>query len=284
MMARQVAAPACIARAGGTNSPALGGRVAMPWLFTLILAVHVGGGAVALASFWGAVLTRKGGRAHRAWGRVFSAAIYTASAMALGMGTLSLRWPLAMHPELSDETLYRGLFGWMMIYLGLLTISMTRYGLKMVANKRDHAANRHWTMLALQLLVLVAAVNCAVQGVLLRQPLMMLVSVIGFGTTLTYLWYLLRPDPPRGAYLPEHLKAMVATGIAAYTAFLSVGLVDMFPEHAFNPVLWAVPTIIGMALIVHFLRQYAPRTAAPAAQSAPSSVSSAANTSGIRSR
>ena len=102
--------------------------------------------------------------------------------MALGMGGLSLVWPLAMHPGLTDEALYRGLFGWMMLYLAVLTISMTRYGLMMVANKRDHPANRHWSMVALQIVVLAAAVNCAVHGVILEQPLMILVSVIGFGT------------------------------------------------------------------------------------------------------
>jgi hypothetical protein len=61
--------------------------------------------------------------------------------------------------------------------------------------------------------------------------------------------------PGRLDYIPEHLKAMVATGIAAYTAFLSVGLVDMFPAHAFNPIIWAVPTVIGMGLIIWFLRR-----------------------------
>ena len=226
----------------------------MPWLFHIILAVHVGAGIVALTSFWGAVATRKGGPLHRRWGAAFSAAIYAASYMALGMGLLSLRWPLAMHPGLTDEPLYRGLFGWMMLYLGLLTLSMTRYGLKMVANRRDHPANRHWTMVALQILVLAAAVNCAWHGIVLRQPLMIGVSIIGFGTTLTYLWYMFRPDPARGDYIAEHLKAMVATGIAAYTAFLSVGLVEMFPAHAFNPAIWALPTVAGMAIIIHFLR------------------------------
>jgi uncharacterized membrane protein len=181
------------------------------------------------------------------------------------MGGLSLVWPLAMHPGLTDEALYRGLFGWMMLYLAVLTLSMTRYGLMMVANKRNHAANRHWSMVALQIVVLVAAVNCAVHGVILEQPLMILVSVIGFGTTLTYLWYMFRPSPGRTDYIPEHLKAMVATGIAAYTAFLSVGLVDMFPAHAFNPVIWAVPTVIGMALIIWFLRRFkAPQKAVAA--------------------
>ena len=228
----------------------------MPTLFRLILVFHVIAGAMALTSFWGSVATRKGGAAHRQWGRVFTTAIYIASVMALGMGILSVVWPLAMHPQLTDTALYRGLLGWMMIYLGLLTISMTRYGLQMIANKRRHEANRHWSMVGLQIAVLVTGANCLFQGIALGQPLMILVSVIGFGTTATYLWYMFRPAPHPRAYIPEHLKAMVATGIAAYTAFVSVGLIELFPDHAFNPGIWALPSAVGMGLIVTFLRRY----------------------------
>ncbi len=235
----------------------------MPWLFHFFLAVHVGAGLVALVTFWGAVATRKGAEAHRRWGRVFSGAIYLASAQALAMGALSVVWPLAMHPQLTDEALYRGLFGWMMIYLGVLAISMTRYGLAMIANKGRHAANRHWSMVALQLAVFAAGTNCLVHGVLLGQPLMIGISLIGFGTSSTYLHYMLRAEVGRGEYVPEHLKAMVACGIAAYTAFLSVGLVDMFPQHAFNPALWAVPTVLGMWIIIHHLRIWAPKAGGP---------------------
>ena len=227
----------------------------MPWLFLLIVAAHIGAGIVALTSFWVAVLAAKGGAVHRRWGRIFTRAVYTAAGLALGMGLLSLRWPLAMHPQLTDAALYRGLFGWMMIYLALLTISMTRYGLVMIANKRDHAANRHWSMIALQLAVLAACANCAVQGIILRQPLMIGISVVGFGTTLTYLWYIFQPQPRPGAWLPEHLKAMVATGISAYTAFLSVGLIELFPRHAFNPAIWVMPTIVGVGIIAWHLRR-----------------------------
>jgi hypothetical protein len=78
---------------------------------------------------------------------------------------------------------------------------------------------------------------------------------------------MLSPPASPTAYIPEHLKAMVATGIAAYTAFLSVGLIEMFPEHAFNPVIWAVPTIIGMGLIIWFLRQQRGRARPPATAS-----------------
>jgi hypothetical protein len=234
----------------------------MPWLFHIVLAVHVGAGIVALTSFWGSVATRKGGARHRWWGNVFSSAIYVASFQALGMGILSVIWPLAMHPKLTDAALYRGLLGWMMIYLGLLTMSMTRYGLQMIANKRKHHLNRHWSMIALQLAVLVAGANCLFWGIILRQSLMIIVSIIGFGTTITYLWYIFRATPGAGDYIPEHLKAMVATGIAAYTAFLSVGLIEMFPHLAFNPMVWAVPSVVGMTIIIYFLRRYPKRAAA----------------------
>jgi uncharacterized membrane protein YhaH (DUF805 family) len=243
--------------------------VRMPWLFHLFLAIHIGAGIVALTSFWAAVATRKGGPRHRYFGRVFSASIYVASFQALGMGLLSVAWPTAMHTQLTDETLYRGLLGWMMIYLALLTMSMTRYGLQMIANKRNHDANRHWSMVALQLVVFVTGVNCFVQGIILRQPLMILVAILGFGTTMTYLWYIFKAARGPADYIPEHLKAMVATGIAAYTAFLSVGLIAHVPHLAFNPVIWAVPSVVGMGLIIHFLRRYPKRSPkAPETQNA----------------
>jgi len=235
----------------------------MPSLFHIFLAVHIGAGAVALLSFIGAVATRKGAASHRRWGHIFSAAIYVAAVQALGMGILSLIWPLAMHKNLTDETLYRGMFGTMMVYLGILVISMTRYGLTMVKNRQNHAANRHWSMLALQTTTFIAALICLTHGLILLRShgplmepiLMVMVALLGVGTSLTYLRYLLTKNPRPAAYIPEHFKAMVACGIAAYTAFLSVGLVDMFPDHAFNPAIWSIPTFFGMWIIIHHLRQ-----------------------------
>ena len=63
--------PQALASIGGlSNVPP------MPWLFHIILAVHVGAGIVALTSFWGAVFAEKGSVLHRRFGHVFSIAIY----------------------------------------------------------------------------------------------------------------------------------------------------------------------------------------------------------------
>jgi hypothetical protein len=52
-------------------------------------------------------------------------------------------------------------------------------------------------------------------------------------------------------------------GISAYTAFLSVGLIRMVPEHVFNPAIWAGPSVIGVSLILYFTIK-GKRAAAPA--------------------
>jgi hypothetical protein len=228
----------------------------MPWLFHIFLAIHVGGGIVALTSFWGAVASKKGGTAHRRWGYIFATAIYIVCAQALGMGILSVFWPLAMHKGLTDATLYRGLLGWMMIYLAILTVTMTRYGLQMISNRRDHSRNRRWPIMGLLSLTGGTGLNCLVHGAVLGHPLMILVGVLGFGVVITYWQYLVAKPPGQQAYVREHLKAMIATGISAYTAFLSVGLIELVPEHAFNPIMWVLPSVVGTGLLVHFLRRY----------------------------
>jgi hypothetical protein len=50
----------------------------------------------------------------------------------------------------------------------------------------------------------------------------------------------------------EHFRALLGMGISAYTAFLSVGLIRLVPDHVFNPLIWAVPSIIGVGLIIRY--------------------------------
>ena len=51
--------------------------------------------------------------------------------------------------------------------------------------------------------------------------------------------------------LLKHAKALVGGGISTYTAFLAFGLVRAMPEQVFNPVLWALPTLVGVSIILY---------------------------------
>ena len=232
-------------------------------LFRILLTGHVIAGLVALVSFWAPVVLRKGSAQHRRWGRVFATALIVAGSLAIGMSLCTLADPVGTHPtatsSAADLALYRGLFGWMMLFLGILTIAMARHGLLSVRNARAHDRHRSVGSIALQVAVLVSAAQCGWTGYRIGQPLMIGVAVVGSITALIYLRFMLQRSPPRGAYLQQHLRAFIGAGISAYTAFLAVGLLRLMPAHVFNPLLWTVPSIVGVGLIVyHQLRAARP--------------------------
>ena len=139
----------------------------------------------------------------------------------------------------------------MMQGLALLTINLAWYGWLCVRNRDDHAANRDWKNMALQWLLLGASLNCAWQSWQADLPLMLGMPAIGLATVATNLWFLLKKDPAPLDWLKEHLKALVGAGISVYTAFLAFGAVRTIPELALHPGLWAVPLVVGLAIIIH---------------------------------
>lgn len=218
--------------------------------FGWFVAGHICTGLVGLITFWVPVLARKGGARHIRIGRLFVHVLLATGTLAVGIAICTLLQPLQTHPDLHDPVLVRGLFGWMMLYLAILTISLAWYGRACIRNKRSHRANRHWFNVGLQIATLLAAANCAIQGALIAQPLMLAISLVGLASGATNLWFIATDQPARQAYLKEHVKALVGAGISVYTAFMSVGLARLFPAHAFNPLIWATPIALGIALIV----------------------------------
>ncbi len=234
-------------------------------LFEALVVAHVVTGAVGLTAFWGPIATRKGAARHRQWGRAACYGFVGAGTLAIAMALLSLYGPEDRHPEIADRRLFDGLFGWMMLYLGVLTLGFVDYGLGVVRHARDRRALRAPRYQAVIAAVVIAGAWCGYFGVLVAHPLMVLVAVIGIVAMLIqqrYIWR--RHDPPRGTHVAEHFRALIGMGISAYTAFLSVGLIRYVPDHVFNPAVWAGPSVIGVGLILWFTvkgkRAAAPRT------------------------
>ena len=236
----------------------------MWWVFHGFVAAHIATGAIGLVLFWVPVIGRKGGATHRRTGRVFARCILATGCAAIGMSLCTLSDPLGTHPALADPVLVRGLFGWMMLYLATLTISLGWHGLMTIRNKADHAANRHWACVALQLAAIATALNCAAQGARIGQPLMMGIAVVGVASGVTNLVFIYTARPAPMAYLREHVKALVGAGISVYTAFMTFGLARLLPSHAFNPSLWAIPIVIGVSLIVYHQQRIRSRVMARA--------------------
>jgi hypothetical protein len=222
-------------------------------LFEALVVAHVVTGAVGLTAFWGPILTRKGAANHRKWGKAACYGFLGAGSLAIAMALLSLYGPEPRHPEVTDRALFDGLFGWMMLYLGTLTIGFVDYGLAVVKHSRDRRMLRSLRYQAVIAAVVISGAWCGIYGWGVGHPLMVLVAVIGILSMLIQQVYIWRPtDPPRNTYHGEHFRALIGMGISAYTAFLSVGLIRLVPEEVFNPAIWAGPSVIGVSLILYF--------------------------------
>lgn len=222
-------------------------------LFHALVVLHVATGVVGLTAFWGPIVTRKGAQPHRRWGRAACYGFLGAGALAICMALLSLYGPEHRHPEITDRTLYEGLFGWMMLYLGTLTIGFVDYGLAVVKHSRNRHALRSLRYQAVIAAVIASGAWCGYFGWQVGHPLMVLVAVIGIVSMMIqqrFIWQ--SSEPPRQTYVGEHFRALIGMGISAYTAFLSVGLIRLVPEHVFNPAIWAGPSVIGVSLIIYF--------------------------------
>ncbi|WP_291070798.1 hypothetical protein [Hyphomonas sp.] len=225
--------------------------------FEILIILHISSGAPGLIGFWLPVIARKGSPLHRRSGQIFVGLMLATATFAMAMATLTILEPVATHPKLAAHALLghpeiiRGIFGWMMLFLAMLTINLAVYGRACIANRSLHARNRSPLNLALQIALTAAALNCAIQGVRIEQWMMVGISVVGFATVGTNLWFMLRPKPGPFEWLTEHIKALVGTGISVYTAFFAFGAVRFIPELALSPALWSIPLVTGLSLILY---------------------------------
>jgi hypothetical protein len=228
-------------------------------LFEAIVILHVLAGGTGLISFWVPIAARKGSPRHRTWGRIACRAFMGAGALAIAMALLSLHGPEQRLPMIKDRVLFNGLFGWMMLYLGMLTIGFAHYGQAVVRHRGDRLALRRWPHQLIFALVVALALNCGMYGLRTGQPLMALVALIGLVAVATQMVYIWRLRVTPGSHVPEHFRSLLGMGISAYTAFLSVGMIRLVPDHVFNPLVWAVPSIVGVGLIIRYTLATRPR-------------------------
>lgn len=219
--------------------------------FEMFVITHILAGSLGLVSFWIPVLSRKGSLQHRQWGRVFTWSMLVTGTAAIGIAFSTLIDPLNTHPHLKDAEWIRGIFGWMMLGLAVLTLNLAWYGHCCLTNKTNHRANLEWRNVALQVLLFIASINCAWQSLRIGLPIMLGMPAIGLATVASNLLFMLKREPARIDWLKEHIKALVGAGISVYTAFFAFGAVRTIPTLALHPGLWSIPLVVGLALIIY---------------------------------
>ncbi|RJG10356.1 hypothetical protein D3879_20290 [Pseudomonas cavernicola] len=247
----------------------------MNLFYQCLLILHILAGSCGLLVFWLPVAYRKGGLDHKRYGRVFARAMYAVGGSGLAMACLLLLDPQgfgladqAIAPEqLAQRLLDVRLRGYFLGLLAVLLIAYVRHGVLVLSAREDRASLRVPLHVALNALVMLMSLIAAFLGYRFQHLLLMIFSAVGFLSCLGNLRYSFKATISRMEWLVEHLRNLIATGIAAHTAFLVFGvsglLSDLVPTSLyFLP--WIVPTLIGTPAIVmlsyHYRRKFEPRS------------------------
>ena len=235
--------------------------------YSLIVALHVLAGVVALVGFWSAAFMKKGSPRHRALGKVYLVAMAVIVVTAL---------PITIQFAFFRQQPLSALF---LAYLMAITGNATWLAWRAVTDKRDwkKLVSRPGWHLAVWPMVILALVVVGT-GIQHRQPLFLGFSSIGLWVGWRMLKFARRgPSRPDWAFR-QHYQSILGAGIATHVAFLGIGMRPVWQwlhSHTTVPALlielfpWAAPLLVAVIVGVYLDRKYGGRRVAKAATAKP---------------
>lgn len=225
-------------------------RLFMEKLLSVILIFHIVGGILSLLSGLLAIVTLKGGRLHRAGGKIFFAAMTLVFVTAVIMAIVKGLTFLLMVAFFSYHMLLRG--------YRALYLKRQHQGLKLALP--DVLINGMGIIFNTGLLI------WGISHLFSNGNYVHIVAVffgfLGISMAGSDVKRLLIPPTDKKQWLYSHIGSMGGAYIAAVTAFMVVN-VHFLP----GLVVWTAPAVIGLGLISMAIRQYRKKEEKPPASS-----------------
>lgn len=204
-----------------------------------IRGIHIVAGLIALFVAPGAMLTAKGGRAHRRWGKIY---FWTMAVVALTAVVLALYRPIVFLALVAVFSFYSAFSGYRSLF-------------RKRPREGEKATMLDWTA---ALITLAASATLFVFGILKPTPLWarfaaitMVFGLIGVFLSARDLWDFVRLPPDRNAWWFNHMRGMLGSYVATLSAFSAVNF-TFLP----TTVQWLWPTAVGVPLIVLWATYY----------------------------
>ena len=233
----------------------------MPAIQSLFVWIHVLAGFVGLVAFWVPVLTRKGGRNHKLYGKVFKYCAYIV--LAAAAISLLIRLPQMMATDFSNEIeVLITSFYVFLAYLILVVYINLRHGFLVLEHKQDITELDTPFNNVMALLSFAASLGLIAYAIIvspLNQILLYVLSPIGISTCLDIKTSIKNKHNYKKAWLYEHLAALLGTGIAFHTAFAVFGAAQIFDINLsgyLQVIPWITPALIGIPAIMIWTRIY----------------------------
>lgn len=237
-------------------------------LHSSLVTLHVACGFLALTALWVPLFSKKGGTLHVRVGKVYAAAMLVVVLTALIVSVMAFVDPVAIAPEttaglagdrLEGYVSRRRMFAVFLSFLALVTLSAGWQGLGALRHKKDPRAFRTPATLAVHGLAVAAGIAVLVFGLVRGAVLLIALSFLGPAIGMQGLRYVSRPAESPMAWWYAHMGGMIATAIAANTAFLVFGASRILPIDlggTLGVFVWLAPTLVGTPAIWILERKY----------------------------
>lgn len=222
----------------------------MEKLLSATLIFHIAGGTLSLLSGLLAIASPKGGRMHRAGGKVFFAAMTLVFVTALIMAVVKALTFLLMVAFFSYHMLLRG--------YRALYLKRQHHGMKLALP--DILING--TGIIFNTSLLIWGISHLLSGGNYIHIVAVFFGLLGISMAGSDVKRLFIPPTDKKQWLYTHIGGMGGAYIAAVTAFMVVN-VHFLP----GLVVWTAPAVIGLGLISMAIRQYRKKEERPPAKS-----------------
>ena len=215
----------------------------------ILLTTHVTAGSLSLILFWLPVITKKGGKLHNRIGVIYLYAMWIVVVTAF---------------LLSIKNLYVGNYisAGFLGFLTILTSAPLWYAKAILNHKKGISKGYFYIFKTLHMLIFVSGVGLVVWAVSLKVQgaaiLMLVFGILGM-TTFSDAFGEYEKIQTREKWIITHLRGMLTTGIAAYTAFFAFGGSRFFANILIDQwmvIPWVLPSIMGAFGIRYWRLRY----------------------------
>lgn len=214
-----------------------------------LLLIHVLCGSISLVLFWLPVVTKKGGRIHNGIGRIYVVTMWVVVVSAFILSVANL---------LSGDYIAAAFLG----FLSILTSAPLWYAKAILNNKKKITLNYFRKFKTLHLIIFFAGLSLVVWSLVLRiqggAVLLLIFGILGVSNYFNAFASYAKIQAQQN-WIITHLRGMLTTGIAAYTAFFAFGGRQLFGNifsEQWIAIPWVLPTIIGTIGIRYWTNRY----------------------------